>query len=34
MRGFTQFAETRSPDDVIAFLNEYLSAMSDVITVP
>ncbi len=31
MRGFTQFAETRSPDVVIAFLNEYLSAMSDVI---
>ena len=31
LRGFTQFAESRSPDDVIAVLNRYLTAMSDVI---
>jgi adenylate cyclase len=31
IRGFTQFAESRSPDVVIDFLNQYLSAMSDVI---
>ena len=31
LRGFTSYAESRSPDQVIEVLNRYLSAMSDVI---
>ncbi|MGI8800694.1 MAG: CHASE2 domain-containing protein [Solirubrobacteraceae bacterium] len=31
LRGFTSFAESLSPDRVIAVLNQYLSAMSDAI---
>ncbi len=31
LRGFTSYAESRSPDQVIDVLNRYLSAMSDVI---
>jgi adenylate cyclase len=31
VRGFTAFAETRSPDEVIDLLNRYLTLMSDVI---
>lgn len=30
MRGFTAFSSTRSPEDVIAFLNEYYTAMTPV----
>jgi adenylate cyclase len=31
LRGFTSFAERREPDEVIAILNRYLTAMSDAI---
>lgn len=31
LRGFTSFAESRAPDEVIEILNRYLTAMSDVI---
>lgn len=31
LRGFTSFAEQREPDEVIAILNRYLTAMSDCI---
>jgi adenylate cyclase len=31
LRGFTQFSETLTPEQVIAVLNEYLSSMSDAI---
>lgn len=31
LRGFTSYADSRSPDEVIDVLNRYLSAMSDVI---
>ena len=31
LRGFTSFGEDRSPDEVISFLNDYLTEMSDAI---
>ncbi|MBA3747143.1 MAG: adenylate/guanylate cyclase domain-containing protein [Solirubrobacterales bacterium] len=31
LRGFTTYADTRTPDEVIGVLNRYLTAMSDVI---
>lgn len=31
-RGFTTYSETHTPEEVVSILNEYLSAMSDVIT--
>ena len=32
VRGFTSFSETRSPEEVVAMLNEYLQAQADVVT--
>ncbi len=32
VRGFTAFSETRQPEEVVAMLNDYLQAQSDVVT--